>query len=237
MSVDYWPIVCLESGEAVGFQATPRWYRPELGWIPVEQFLPRAVELGVIHSIGDLILDCSLDFVSKLLVFHSQTTVALTVTGRQLEREDFAASVADALTRWGVPGSALSLEMGESALENRRDECLRSLVALSEIGVGICLSEFGDGKGSLNNLLDVPVTSLRISRSVVGRCLDDPQAQRQIHCLVAMAHSLGVRVTADGIESQAQRNYMRSAGCETGQGSGLSVPLWCAELGGVPKAA
>ena len=163
--------------------------------------------------------------------------ISVNVSGRQLEAADFQQTVATALVAHGLPGKALCVEVTESELFHQRKECVRSLGALSELGIGISLDDFGTGSSSLTNLLEIPVSTLKIAKSFVALSLHDGQAQRLIRGLIAMGQSLGIRVTAEGIETQEQRDYMLLAGCATGQGHGLTGPLAEVELRSLLQAA
>jgi diguanylate cyclase (GGDEF)-like protein len=237
VSVTYQPIVDLESNEVVALEAFGRWVSPELGDVPSDVFIPRAVELGVVEEIGGFVLDQALAFLAGVRRFRSDMVISVNVSGRQLEAADFQQTVATALLAHGLPGKALCVEVTESELLHQRKECVRSLLALSEMGVGISLDDFGTGFSSLTNLLEIPVSTMKIAKSFVALSLHDGPAQRLIRGLIAMGQSLGIRVTAEGIETQAQRDYMFTAGCATGQGRGLAGPLAEVELRSLLQAA
>jgi EAL domain-containing protein (putative c-di-GMP-specific phosphodiesterase class I) len=142
-----------------------------------------------------------------------------------------------ALKAFGLDGSALCIEVKESALSQGREGCIAALRSLSKLGVQISIDEFGTGYSSLSNLLEIPVDTLKIDRSLVAKALEAPLAQRLIRGLLAMGHSLGLRVIAAGVDSHAQRTYMHDAGCMSGQGSELALPIGAAEFSSGLKAA
>lgn len=237
VSVTYQPMVDLESNEVVALEAFGRWVSPQLGEVPSSVFIPRAVELGVVEELGGFVLDQALAFLAGVRRFRSDMVISVNVSGRQLEGASFDQTVADALSAHDLPGDALCVEVAESDLFHQRKECIRSLRALGERGVAISLEDFGTGYSSLTNLLEIPVSTLKIAKSFVALSPHDTQAQRLIKGLIAMGQSLGLRVTAEGIETQAQREYMFMAGCTTGQGRGMAAPLAELELESLLQAA
>jgi diguanylate cyclase (GGDEF)-like protein len=231
----YQPIVELSSGRVCGLEALARW--PE-AWPTVEptEFIAIAEETGVIGALGRQVTDTALKTLAgwrqKGLV-SDEVCMSVNLSGRQLDDPDLAEQVRRALTAVDLPAHALKLEITESTLirEVERSQKLFSDVCGS--GVGLHLDDFGTGYSSLTALHNFPVDTLKLDRSFVAMIAGGDDGDDTIVCsAVALAHSLGLAVIAEGIERADQLKRLRSLGCEYGQGHLFSPALSAEEIDG-----
>jgi diguanylate cyclase (GGDEF)-like protein/PAS domain S-box-containing protein len=231
----YQPIVELSSGRVCGLEALARW--PE-AWPTVEptEFIAIAEETGVIGALGRQVTDTALKSLAgwrqKGLV-SDEVCMSVNLSGRQLDDPDLAEQVRRALTAVDLPAHALKLEITESTLirEVERSQKLFSDVCGS--GVGLHLDDFGTGYSSLTALHNFPVDTLKLDRSFVAMIAGGDDGDDTIVCsAVALAHSLGLAVIAEGIERADQLQRLRSLGCEYGQGHLFSPALSAEEIDG-----
>ena len=222
------PIVRLETGELCGLEALCRWPK---GWEPVGplEFVAVAEETGLIGQLGLQVLRRALAVLAGLRrdgLVATDVTMSVNVSARQLE-EGFPAQVADALAEAGLPPEALVLEVTESTLMHEPARLAKLVAGLCGTGVGLHLDDFGTGYSSLSALQALPVNALKIDRGFVATMETSDVIVRST---VTLAHSLGMRVIAEGIETTEQLERLRALGCEDGQGFGLSRPLDAATL-------
>ena len=224
------PIVGLEDGRTVGFEALARWLHPERGVVAPAEFLPVAEETGLIASLGETVLRQALAQARawhdrKLAVGH----VAVNVTGAQFRRGGFAATVKGALADAGLPPERLVVEVTEGVFlgrgAGRVGEELDALDALHALGVGTALDDFGTGHASLVHLKRFPVDLLKIDGSFVRDMLADPGDAAIVRAVVGLSRSLGMRVVAEGVETTEQADWLRLQGCDRAQGFLFGEPM------------
>ncbi len=219
IEVYYQPEIRLATGELAGFEALVRWRSPERGLVPPDEFISVAEESGLIGRLGRVVLEeacaalsCWLEVAPELPL-----TVAVNVSARQLADPQFPAIVRAALARAGVPAARLCLEVTESAILDPEvaDEALRTL---KRIGVLIAIDDFGTGYSSLSRLKRSPVDFLKIDRAFVGGIGIDPEDDVIVTTVLSLAHSLGLEVVAEGVETTQQLQRLASLDCQLGQG-------------------
>lgn len=219
--LEYQPIVVAGDGRIVGFEALARWGRPEHGTVLPEDFIPVAEETGIIASLGEHILHLACEQMRRWLdrlPAHAPLAVSVNLSARQLARDDFANQVGQALEVAGLPASRLKLELTESALAENAERAAAQLNRLQRMGVGLWLDDFGTGHSSLSYLHRLPLEVLKIDRSFVAE-LDEGDGRPEItRTIVLLAHSLGMLTIAEGVETAAQRDYLRELGCDRLQG-------------------
>jgi diguanylate cyclase (GGDEF)-like protein/PAS domain S-box-containing protein len=227
LPIHFQPIVDLASGRLAAFEALVRWPRQ---WPVVEprDFIPIAEDAGVISALGMHVLRDALAQLARWRecgLIGEEVGVSVNLSPRQLEDPALATGIRDALERHGLPGSALALEMTETTLmgEPRR---IRSVLAeIVEAGVSLHLDDFGTGYSSLSLLHTFPLRAVKVDRGFVGSLGRDDGADAIVRATVAMSHSLGMRVIAEGIEQPEQLDRVRELGCEHGQGFLFAEPL------------
>ncbi len=225
MALHFQPIVGLDDGRLVAAEALLRWQRSDGAPIAPQQFVPIAEDSGLIESIGLFVLEraCghAADWRSAGLALPR---LCVNVSPRQLERGDFAGRLQQMLADAGMPPEQLEVEVTETALRAGAAS-LRQLDTLKGLGVAIAIDDFGTGYSSLSALKHLPLDRLKIDRSFVHDLPGDPSALAIVETIVAMSRTLGLRVTAEGIETSAQLAALRRIGCEDGQGFLLGSPL------------
>jgi diguanylate cyclase (GGDEF)-like protein/PAS domain S-box-containing protein len=226
LSLNYQPQVDLASGRVVGVEALLRWLHPELGWIPPLKFIPIAEDTGLIESIGAWVLEQALAQVARWRREGlADLRVAVNLSAQQLRHDGLAAQVAQSLQRHGLPGQALELEITESMAMQDPARTAALLRRLRAHGVALAVDDFGTGYSSLAYLKQLPLSCLKLDRSFVMDIEHDPNDAAICTATIQMAHSLGLGVVAEGVETRAQLDFLQRLGCDTVQGYFISKPL------------
>ena len=217
LELAFQPIVDLRTGAVVKIEALARWNHPERGPVPPAVFVPLAEDAGLIVELGAWVLDEALARAAQWRArYASDLRVAVNVSPVQ-----FAAGAVpwrERLDAAGLPGSALVIEITEGLLLEERPEVTRQLLELRALGVEVALDDFGTGYSSLAYLKRLDIDFLKIDREFVRDVGHDPNDRALCEAIVVMAHKLGLRVVAEGVEEIAQRDVLRDAGCDLGQG-------------------
>ncbi|MBS0231359.1 MAG: EAL domain-containing protein [Proteobacteria bacterium] len=219
LRVHYQPQIDLADGRIVGAEALLRWLHPERGYIPPAVFIPVAERCGLIHEIGDWVLQQACrDAQAWRALGLGELMVAVNVSPLQLRRDDFDVVVADTLADTGLPGESLELELTESSLVLDTRDLVELLQRLRRHGVRIAIDDFGTGYSNLGYLRRLAVHRLKIDRSFVDKICVDASDEALVRAIVEMAHCLNLSVIAEGVENEAALQRLRSLGCEGGQG-------------------
>jgi diguanylate cyclase (GGDEF)-like protein len=214
----YQPQVSLVTGAVVGAEALLRWRDPELGEVSPAQFIPVAEESGFIVAIGDWVLGQA---VRQVAMWHQRgytLPIAVNVSALQFQQPHFVDRVAGVLAVSGVPPHLLELELTESILLHDADEALHRLHALARLGVRMSIDDFGTGYSSLAYLKRFPIGKLKIDRSFISGLPDDGSDAGIVRAILQVAHALGMQAIAEGVETEAQRAFLKAAGCDEFQG-------------------
>jgi diguanylate cyclase (GGDEF)-like protein/PAS domain S-box-containing protein len=227
----YQPLVGLDSGAVIGFEALLRWRHPELGLVPPDEFVPLAEENGLIEPLGSWVLRmaCSQHRAWRE-AGHPALRLALNMSARQFERNDLAQRIRAALAETGMDARYLELELTESVLMQEGDRTASLLADLSALGIGLALDDFGTGYSSLSYLKRFPITRVKIDRSFVRDIVTSEADAAVARAVIAMAHGLGVAVVGEGIETLEQLAILRRYGCDEGQGYLLGRPVMPSEV-------
>jgi diguanylate cyclase (GGDEF)-like protein/PAS domain S-box-containing protein len=224
----YQPIVNLDDGAVVGFEALARWQHPTLGLLPPDLFIPVAEETGLVGAIGEWMLTEACRQAREWQRKHPRRQtlgISVNVSGRQLAQGDVAADVKRALGASGLDPACLTLEITESALMHNLKAGAGVIQRLHAMSVGLHLDDFGTGYSSLAYLHSFPVHALKIDQSFVNRMDRSPQQSAIVRAIVSLAHNLGMEVIAEGVETVAQADALRALGCRRGQGFLFSQPV------------
>lgn len=221
----YQPIVWLETGQIKGFEALVRWQHPEHGLVSPATFIPLAEETGLINSLGHWILQGACQDACTWQQSDRTLTASINVSGHQLLQPNWVQHVEQMLQNTQLPASNLVLEITESTLVENAESMTDLLQRLRALGIHIHIDDFGTGYSSLSYLHTFPIDGLKIDRSFVSRLGTDGKNFEIIRTIITMAHSLGITVTAEGIETAAQLDQLKSLGCTWGQGYLFSKPL------------
>ena len=214
----YQPQVDLKSGEIVGAEALIRWRDPELGDVPPVEFIPVAERSGFIVSIGSWVLRQAVQQAALWREQGRHLLMSINVSALQFQQVDFVDSVARALAEVGLDPQWLELELTESILIQDAQEALHRLQALAELGVKLAIDDFGTGYSSLAYLKRFPISRLKIDRSFIQGLPGDESDAGIVQAIANMARALRLELIAEGVESEAQRQFMLQVGCEQYQG-------------------
>jgi diguanylate cyclase (GGDEF)-like protein len=230
LSVAYQPIFQLANGRLVGAEALLRWQHPEHGMIPPSVFIDVAEQTGLIEGMGRQVLVRACTEAMRWKREGEEPFVSVNVSARQLRLGDLAAVVSAALEESGLVPSRLHLEITETAVMGDEIQTSALLARLRATGVKIWLDDFGTGFSGLSHLRRVPVDGVKIDRSFVADVLRDPDDLALTSAIIAMAHSLGITVVAEGVENEGQFAVLRERGCDHAQGYWLGRPMAATEL-------
>ncbi|TVP43324.1 MAG: EAL domain-containing protein [Halomonas sp.] len=214
----YQPIVDLNSGRPLGVEALLRWQHPVRGLVPPADFISLAEETGAILDIGRWVLNEACRQLAEWRWIDASLTMSVNVSACQLRQSRFAEDVQDALRLAGLPGSALTLEITETALLKDVEKALETLSALKEVGISLALDDFGTGYSALSHLRMLPIDILKIDRSFVSSASAPPDNDRLAAMIISLGHACALKVVAEGIEESTQLESLRVLGCDLGQG-------------------
>jgi diguanylate cyclase (GGDEF)-like protein/PAS domain S-box-containing protein len=217
----------VDGGMVTGAEALVRWMHPERGMVPPIQFIALAEDSGLIKPLGQWVLTRACEqltaWASNPVLSH--LTLAVNVSILQFREASFVAGVVAVLQKTGANPARLKLEITESLLADNVQEIIDKMVALKAHGVGFSLDDFGTGYSSLSYLKRLPLDQLKIDQSFVRDIMTDPNDAAIARTVVALAHSLGLGVIAEGVETVEQRDFLASANCHAYQGYYFSRPL------------
>ncbi|NJN86019.1 MAG: GGDEF domain-containing response regulator [Leptolyngbyaceae cyanobacterium SL_7_1] len=228
LSLHYQPIVNLTQPQLLAVEALARWHHPQRGHISPVEFIPVAEETGLITELGRWVLEEACSQLSHWKQLHSQYSlprISVNLSAKQLSQHRFVAMLDESLQRFGLQGTDLELEITESVLMENAGVAATLLTQLKERGIQISIDDFGTGYSSLSYLTTLPIDAVKIDRSFIQGMVTNDQQFSIVKAIVAMAHTLKLAVVAEGIETLAQVNCLRSLGCESGQGYLFSRPL------------
>jgi len=215
----YQPQIDLHSGRVIGAEALIRWRDPQRDRdiSPVE-FIPVAEESGFIVAIGEWVLHQAVEQAAQWLRRGLHMPVAINVSALQFQQSQFVETVAYALRAAGLPPALLELELTESILLRDAEEALKRLEALAALGVCMSIDDFGTGYSSLGYLKRFPIQRLKIDRSFIKGLPMDASDAGIVNAVIQMGRALRLQVIAEGVENEAQREFLRRAGCDEFQG-------------------
>jgi len=232
----YQPKVELGTRTVVGVEALLRWQSPEKGLIPPLQFIPLLEETGLILQVGAWALKrAALDHRSWVERKLKVPRVAVNVSAMQLRQRDFVWLVEEAIMG-GVAPTAIDLEITESLVMEDIKGNIAKLKAVRDLGVQVAIDDFGTGYSSLAYLAQLPLQYLKIDRSFIVRMQEDPNAMTLVSTMISLAHSLRLKVVAEGVETEDQARFLRLLRCDQMQGYLFSKPLPAEQLADLLKS-
>jgi diguanylate cyclase (GGDEF)-like protein len=220
MSVAYQPIVALPGAEIRAYEALARWYHAERGWISPAEFIPLAEETGQINEIGRFIAAQAIAALAALP--DPSIRMTINVSGHQLLRGTYVEELAQMLAAKSVDPSRITIEVTESTL--MVDDSVRELERVRELGCRVAVDDFGTGFSSLAYLQRLPVDTIKIDRSFVSPLGNDEKAARFVQALIALIHTLGLAVVAEGVETFDQAELLAAMSCGHAQGYHFGRP-------------
>lgn len=225
--VFYQPIVCLETNLLEGFEALVRWKHPEQGMICPNDFIPLAEETGLIIPLDRLVLQQAchqLRHWKEQLFANIPLSISVNLSGKQFTKLDLIEQIDRILAETGLEGQYLKLEITESVLIENAESTAEILNQLQQRQIRVCLDDFGTGYSSLSYLHRFPINTIKIDRSFVSQRKNNGSNDVIVRAIVTIAHELGIEVIAEGIEQVEQLEFLRSLGCNYGQGYWFSPP-------------
>jgi len=222
----YQPKTSVATGAMIGVEALIRWEHPERGLVAPEAFIPFAEETGLILAFGRWVL---LTACRQAVAWQAQGlppfAVAINLSARQFNDPELASYILGALKETGLDPRLLELEITESVMVDQHERALETLREVKAMGVRVSIDDFGTGYSSLARLKKLPIDALKIDRSFVGDIAIDPDDAAITSAIIAMAHSLRLRVVAEGVETHEQARFLRDRGCDEMQGFLFGRPV------------
>jgi EAL domain-containing protein (putative c-di-GMP-specific phosphodiesterase class I) len=232
LTLHYQPKVDMRSGEISGMEALVRWFHPTLGFVPPDVFIPLAEEIGMIGKLGEWVLRTAC---VQNRLWQEQglppLRVAVNLSVGQFQYTNLVETVRQVLIETGLDGRWLELEVTESIIIQDTEKVIDMLLELKAFGIEISIDDFGTGYSSLRYLQRLPIDTLKIDRSFV-KDLDAPGSDEAAipRAVILLAHSLGLRVIAEGVETELQLDFLRTEDCDAMQGYLFSRPLPAAQF-------
>lgn len=230
-SLVYQPQIELKTGQVVGAEALLRWRHPQKGLIPPDRFIPIAEKTGLILEIGRWVLTeaCRQNMIwSEML--NTRLKIAVNLSAYQLKQPDFVDTVKTVLNDTGIPCQLLGLELTESLAMDDSPTNIATLGELAELGIHLSIDDFGTGRSSLSYLRDLPIHQIKIDRSFIGHLPAGKQNRSIVDAIISMAKSLDLLVTAEGVETKAQLDFLKTRDCDLAQGYLIGSPMSATEI-------
>ena len=226
LSLSYQPKISLKDHSLVGAEALIRWNHPELGNIPPDRFIVLAEENGMIIPIGDWVLEHACHQLNAWKqIYEPFGPVSVNLSGTQLRQPALLARIQELLTSYSLEPGGLQLEITENFIMSQTEEALDVLHKLKQMGVQLAIDDFGTGYSSLSYLKRLPLNTLKIDQSFIRGLPDDVDDVAIVRAIIALGRSMQLTIIAEGVETQAQQDFLAKEGCEQIQGYIVSVPL------------
>lgn len=230
----YHPIFSLEDMKIVGAEALVRWQHPMLGLLSAGQFLPLAEETGLILPLGE--------WVFRQVLAHQKSwpcriNVALNISSTQFANREFFESFTRTLRDEQADSTLIRIDVTENTLMQNIDYTISVLNALNALGIQILVDDFGTGSSSLGYLKQFPISTLKMDRSFINEIPDDADFAKVVKAAISMAHILGIRISAEGVENEAQLEFLKIYECDEAQGYLFNKPMPAAEFAALIDAA
>ena len=227
----YQPKVSVRTGAMTGVEALVRWEHPERGLLLPDLFIPLAEDSGLIRHIGRWVLHTAC---AQALAWQADGVgpirVAVNLSPRQFSDERLVIEIAHALAQTELPAHLLEVEITESMMMENPERAAETLREIKDMGVHVSIDDFGTGYSSLARLKKFPIESVKIDRSFIRDIAVDPDDAAIVSAVIAMAHSLRLKVIAEGVETPEQVKFLRERGCDEIQGFYYSRPVTPAEI-------
>lgn len=221
----YQPKIDLKSGQVAAVEAVVRWDHPQRGLLLPDEFIPLAEHTGLIRPLTFLVLDEALHQIHLWQKIGLHVRMGINLSARHLQDEYLAEKIGDSMKQWSVSPNLLEFEITESAIMANPLRAMNTLTRLDAMGVGLSIDDFGTGYSSLIYLKQLPVDEIKIDKSFVIDMLENNEDFVIVRSTIDLAHNMGRRVVAEGVESQAVLNTLLELGCDMAQGYHISRPL------------
>jgi EAL domain-containing protein (putative c-di-GMP-specific phosphodiesterase class I) len=221
----YQPTINLSDMSPTGVEALIRWKHAVRGVVQPDDFIPLLEETGLITEIGKWVLEQACHQGAAWREAGYEIGMAVNVSARQLDTDEFVTDVRDALSHSGLEPSALTLELTETTLMRDAEETARRLTTIKGLGVRLAIDDFGTGYSSLAHLQKFPVDALKIDRSFISGLNDNQEGETLLHTLVQLGKALSIETLAEGIEQPQELTLLQGEQCDSGQGFLYARPL------------
>ncbi len=221
----YQPQIRPRTGEVVSAEALARWRHPHFGLLSPSEFIPLAERSGQIHALTIRVIDDAVDQIARWAHEGLDLTVAVNLSASSMADAQLPAIVEAACSRAGVHPGRLVLELTEGMLLAHPERAIGIAERLAALGTEISVDDFGTGFSSLEQLVRLPAAELKIDRSFVMNMVEDPRSAAIVRCVADLAHSMGLRFVAEGVETDAARRALEALGCDVAQGYLWSGPV------------
>ncbi|WP_432695773.1 EAL domain-containing protein [Marinobacterium sp. YM272] len=230
LALVYQPKLSLVNGEVVGVEALLRWHNAELGTVPPDQFIPLAEDNGLIHGIGDWVLETAIAQARRWQLAGQPLHVAVNLSARQFQREGLVENINRLLSRYGLEPGLLCVELTETCFLHSAEQTAEALLALRKSGVQVSIDDFGTGYSSLSYIRTMSLDQLKIDRSFVSNLTEAERDRQLVSAMIAMSQALGLKVVAEGVETTEQLDILQQLGCDEAQGFLICRPVAAEEL-------
>ncbi len=227
----YQPLISIQNRTLAGAEVLLRWNNAELGAVRPDEFIPIAEQSGLIEEIGKYVFSQALTWMAQWQShLPSNFKLAINISPRQLRDVGFLPFISDVIAQSGVSGEVLELEITEGMLLSGKPEFDKLLTVIKPMGIGLSMDDFGTGYSSLSYLRSYSFNKLKIDRSFIHDITDDVGDRILVQASIAMAHGLGLKVVAEGVETEEQLAFLSELGCDIAQGFFFSKPLIESEM-------
>ncbi|NMC29491.1 MAG: bifunctional diguanylate cyclase/phosphodiesterase [Pelolinea sp.] len=227
-TLHYQPIYSLDDSELTGFEALIRWNHPQLGLLMPVDFLPIAESTGFILELGDWVLSEACEQMKEWqerLPFYKDLSINVNISGKQFAQVDFLEKIRDVLHKTGLRSSNLKLEITETVLIQNQELAMEIFDELQKMDIELQIDDFGTGYSSIGYLQRFPVGTIKIDQSFIRDIEENHKDSQIVQTMIRMANDLGIKIIAEGIETDTQLKVLRSMECGYGQGFYLSYPM------------
>ncbi|MCZ8341073.1 MAG: EAL domain-containing protein [Burkholderiaceae bacterium] len=228
--LDYQPKLDLTSGLIVGLEGLVRWHHPTRGRVPPGEFIPFAEQTGFMRDITRWVVTEGVQFAGELATRNLQVSVSVNVSAQDIENPAFSGGIADVIRALRLEPGRLTLEITESGLLSETENALRNLQSIAALGVRLSVDDFGTGYATLKQLQKLPVHELKVDRSFVSGMDQNRGNQTIVRSTIELGKQLGLRVTAEGVETVEELRALATMGCHEIQGYYLAKPMPPAEV-------
>ncbi|MCA9724007.1 MAG: EAL domain-containing protein [Kurthia sp.] len=222
----YQPKIDLTTNTIIGFEALVRWYNETLGFVPPNDFIPYAEEVGLIIPLSEVIIEkACLDWLALERAGYGHIPIAINISSIHFHQPNFIESIQEILQRNNCSPRNFEIELTERTVMNNEKETIRRLIQLKQLGFKLSIDDFGTGYSSLSYLVQFPLNHLKIDRSFIQLIGSVNEKQAVVDAIIQMAHRLRMKVIAEGVEQKEQVELLRNMGCDMIQGYYYSKPL------------
>lgn len=225
LSLNYQPKIDIATGAVIGAEALIRWKHPILGFVGPDRFIPVAEQTGLMRPLTEFVLDTALRDLRRLAEQGYETSMAINLSATSLQDPELESLLLRAAAKWGARSSEIVLEITETAVMEQTAHVMEVLQSLDELGFRISMDDFGTGYSSLVNLRRLPVQELKVDRTFVMNMLVNDEDATIVRTIIELGHSLGKKVVAEGVESEAVLQALAGLGCDIAQGYHISRPV------------